>query len=1034
MSLFYEDSTRTRISFETAAKRLSCRRHDASRVGVVVGEEGREPARHGADDRGDGHRRDRRAPPRRRRAAPGRRAGSTPASSTPATAATSTPPRRCSTRSRCAATAARSLDGLPRRDRRRHPQLARRAQRRRRRSHALGARRHARRAADAAAASRSTAGRSTVSHDLDDVLPERRRRLPAAHPARAPATRRCSRRLREYTARCGLTVERAARLKPDTLVMHPGPDEPRRRDRRRGRRGPARRSSPSRSPTASRCAWPCCTRCSARERRLPDGARDPRRARRRRDRRARRPTCSSRDGHVVEVGAGLARRRATLDAVGLRRRARASSTCTCTCASRAARTPRRSRPARAPPRSAASPRSSRCRTPTPPLDDPAVVAVGARGRARGRRATCTSPGCITEGPRRARSSRRWASCYALGVRIFTDDGDVRRRRRGDAARARVRARRCPGAVVAQHAEDPALAGGGHMHEGAWSSRLGIPGRPAAAEVVDRRPRPACSRELTGAPRATSCTCRPRARSSSCARPRPRAAGHRRGARRTTSRSPTRACASLRPGVQGEPAAAHATPTSPRSRPGSPTARSTRSPPTTRPHPTEAKERPFEEAPPGMLGLETALAVALTRARRAGRADARAQALARAVVAPGARSPGSTRRPRRPDRAGRAREPLRDRPRRARWVVDADRLASRSRNTPVRRADAHRPGPPHDPARRARRRRRRGAAMSERDDGSDACSCSPTATTVRGRGDRRARPATASPTGEVVFNTALSGYQEILTDPSYAGPDHHVHVPAHRQLRRQRRRRREPRAPFCRGVVVRDLAPAPEQLARDRATSTASSRATASPGITGIDTRRLTRHLRDAGALPGAFGTDEAAVRGRGDARDGDRRPRPRRRRSPPPRRTSSGDADAPFRVVAYDFGIKRTILRHLVRRGLPRRGRARRRRPRPTCSPASPTACSSRTAPAIPAAVAGARRRRCAALARRGAGVRHLPRPPDPRASRSARDTYKLPFGHHGAQPPGAPRGDRPGRDHEPEPQLRGRRRHACPAAPTSPT
>ena len=72
MSLFYEDSTRTRLSFETAAKRLSCDIMTFS-VGAVVGEEGREPARHGADHRGDGHRRHRRAPSRGRRAAPGRR-------------------------------------------------------------------------------------------------------------------------------------------------------------------------------------------------------------------------------------------------------------------------------------------------------------------------------------------------------------------------------------------------------------------------------------------------------------------------------------------------------------------------------------------------------------------------------------------------------------------------------------------------------------------------------------------------------------------------------------------------------------------------------------------------------------------------------------------------------------------------------------------------------------------------------------------------------------------------------------------------
>ena len=57
--------------------------------------------------------------------------------------------------------------------------------------------------------------------------------------------------------------------------------------------------------------------------------------------------------------------------------------------------------------------------------------------------------------------------------------------------------------------------------------------------------------------------------------------------------------------------------------------------------------------------------------------------------------------------------------------------------------------------------------------------------------RRRRRAT----GEVVFNTAMTGYQESVTDPSYAGPDHHLHLSADRQLRRQRRGdgvRRRPR--------------------------------------------------------------------------------------------------------------------------------------------------------------------------------------------------------------------------------------------------
>jgi dihydroorotase len=70
--------------------------------------------------------------------------------------------------------------------------------------------------------------------------------------------------------------------------------------------------------------------------------------------------------------------------------------------------------------------------------------------------------------------------YDLGVRVFTDDGDC-------VADANVMRGAfeylgaLPGSVLAQHAEDPALVRGGHMHEGAWSARLGIPGRPAEAE-------------------------------------------------------------------------------------------------------------------------------------------------------------------------------------------------------------------------------------------------------------------------------------------------------------------------------------------------------------------------------------------------------------------------------------------------------------------------------------------------------------------------------------------------------------------------
>src|SRR5881398_2044686 len=70
---------------------------------------------------------------------------------------------------------------------------------------------------------------------------------------------------------------------------------------------------------------------------------------------------------------------------------------------------------------------------------------------------------------------------ALGVRLFTDDGsgvqDTRLMRRALEYASAL------GVTLAQHCEDAALAGGGHMHEGEWSSRLGIPGQPAEAEEL-----------------------------------------------------------------------------------------------------------------------------------------------------------------------------------------------------------------------------------------------------------------------------------------------------------------------------------------------------------------------------------------------------------------------------------------------------------------------------------------------------------------------------------------------------------------------
>ncbi len=163
------------------------------------------------------------------------------------------------------------------------------------------------------------------------------------------------------------------------------------------------------------------------------------------------------------------------------------------------------------------------------------------------------------------------------------------------------------------------------------------------------------------------------------------------------------------------------------------------------------------------------------------------------------------------------------------------------------------------------------------------------------------------TGEVVFNTVLSGYQEVVTDPSYAGQIitfTYPHIGNYGVTALDD----ESRRPFCRGVIVRDLARRHSNW-RSEDDLDAFLRRTGVPGIAGIDTRRLTRYLREAGATAGAFGSgDEATLLAAARAEPG----------------TDAIDlvaavtcdtpytvGDGPRRVVAYDFGIKTTILHHL---------------------------------------------------------------------------------------------------------------------------
>ena len=171
----------------------------------------------------------------------------------------------------------------------------------------------------------------------------------------------------------------------------------------------------------------------------------------------------------------------------------------------------------------------------------------------------------------------------------------------------------------------------------------------------------------------------------------------------------------------------------------------------------------------------------------------------------------------------------------------------------------------------------------------------------------AEPPGGVATGEVVFNTVLTGYQEVITDPSYAGQIVTFTYP-HIGNYGTNPTDDEAARPACRGVIVRDLA---RRHSNWRATDHLDGflRHHGVPGIGGIDTRRLTRHIRDAGSMPGAFGTAaESTLRAAAAAEPGtDGVDLVATVTTAEPYTVGSG----PRRVVAYDFGIKRTILRHL---------------------------------------------------------------------------------------------------------------------------
>jgi len=251
---------------------------------------------------------------------------------------------------------------------------------------------------------------------------------------------------------------------------------------------------------------------------------------------------------------------------------------------------------------------------TEPACDSAAVVADVLSRARGALCDVAPAGAITKG-REGTSLAPMAEMARMGVTLFTDDGAGVQD--GTLMRRALEYARGLDVTLAQHCEDANLAAGGVMHEGAWSSRLGLAGQPAIAEtaMVARDlglveltharlhflhlSVPASVRLVDEARRAglpVTCEVAPHHLTlddGSCAHYDP-----------TYKVNPPlrprslvdELCAQLRAGMIDAIATDHA------------------------PHPPESKERTFDEASPGMLGLQHALSLSVAALGGAAQVD------------------------------------------------------------------------------------------------------------------------------------------------------------------------------------------------------------------------------------------------------------------------------------------------------------------------------------------------------------------------------------------------------------------------------
>ncbi len=182
-----------------------------------------------------------------------------------------------------------------------------------------------------------------------------------------------------------------------------------------------------------------------------------------------------------------------------------------------------------------------------------------------------------------------------------------------------------------------------------------------------------------------------------------------------------------------------------------------------------------------------------------------------------------------------------------------------------------------------------------------------------------RGATSAPfdvtAAEVVFTTNLSGYQEVFTDPSYVGQIVVMTAPMIGNYGINQEDLESPK-PKVAGVVVRELS---RHASSWRATGVLDEwlGGAGIPIVSEVDTRRLTRHIRERGAMQGVIAAGDAPS-------DEARRvleAAPRMEGLDLASRVTCdgletvGPDDARFRVVAYDYGMKRNIVRLLVAAG-----------------------------------------------------------------------------------------------------------------------